>query len=733
MTDQSLSTDQAIASYEYDSVDEETTIEFDRVELDDERGKGIIEEYNEAISDEHKNENFRKDGLSGICPTVGMEFDSVDEAYNFYNQYAGKVGFSVRKYSTSKSHRTNEINGRSYCCSRQGARDSRCKPIEECLRKSKQTNLRTGCKAMMCIRKRKEDKWVISRIVEEHNHKLAGVNERHKLRSIKRIASDQRDMLQKMQQAGLRSDLMTTFMNLEGRGSSISSGVIGGEVRKFLSIKQQRELIEGDIEAILHYFECQQIENPAFFHSIQVDSEGQMTNFFWTDARARIDYHYFGDVVYLGSSYGISICGLPFVPILGINHHSQAVLFGAALLYTESEESLEWVIKTWMMSMNGKQPKVILTDQDSTVEEVIKRVLPGTHHKYSVCHISECFTKKLPQIIHANKNFCHDFNNCLHNYETIEEFECNWLAMIKMYNIENDSWLMELFEKREKWAPIYFSGIFCGPKPTSQHRDVFSSFFSGYLKINTNLLEFLKQYESAVIARREVEKEEDFETNHKIRVLRSSMEIEKDAANVYTRSIFLKFQNELFEGLSHRHKKIEEKGTMSTYHLWKLGHEQAAYTVYFNCLDSSANCSCQLFESAGYLCKHILKIFVVEDVQNLLPQYILRRWTKDAKIGPLVTDEDEETQSIRNKAVSVRYNKLCQEALNVAAKGATSVEAYMVAINGLHNTLNEVETMIRCGTLRPIEQNKVDETGHSYKGSSRSCSDASNNALIQLI
>ena len=38
----------------------------------------------------------------GITPEVGMNFESEEEAFEMYNTYAGKVGFSVRKSNTKR-------------------------------------------------------------------------------------------------------------------------------------------------------------------------------------------------------------------------------------------------------------------------------------------------------------------------------------------------------------------------------------------------------------------------------------------------------------------------------------------------------------------------------------------------------------------------------------------------------------------------------------------------------
>ncbi|KAF9607383.1 hypothetical protein IFM89_034149 [Coptis chinensis] len=103
----------------------------------------------------------------------------------------------------------------------------------------------------------------------------------------------------------------------------------------------------------------------------------------------------------------------------------------------------------------------------------------------------------------------------------------------------------------------------------------------------------------AVIARREVENDEDYESNYRNRLLRFSMVIEKEAADVYTKEIFASFHKELLDGFSYRQKKVEEIGSMSTFHVWREEHEQAFRTVTLDSSDNSVRCSCLLFEFAG--------------------------------------------------------------------------------------------------------------------------------------
>ncbi|KAK7266275.1 hypothetical protein RIF29_18917 [Crotalaria pallida] len=44
-----------------------------------------------------------------LVPCVGMEFETEDHAYKFYNMYAGFTGFSIRKYWRKKSKLDKEI------------------------------------------------------------------------------------------------------------------------------------------------------------------------------------------------------------------------------------------------------------------------------------------------------------------------------------------------------------------------------------------------------------------------------------------------------------------------------------------------------------------------------------------------------------------------------------------------------------------------------------------------
>jgi zinc finger SWIM domain-containing protein 3 len=55
-----------------------------------------------------------------MIPKIGMKFNSEQDAYDSYNSYARKIGFSVRRSSCHYVESSKIIKSRTFCCSHQG-------------------------------------------------------------------------------------------------------------------------------------------------------------------------------------------------------------------------------------------------------------------------------------------------------------------------------------------------------------------------------------------------------------------------------------------------------------------------------------------------------------------------------------------------------------------------------------------------------------------------------------
>ncbi|WCJ18192.1 hypothetical protein M5689_000564 [Euphorbia peplus] len=121
-----------------------------------------------------------------------------EEAYNLYNSYAIKIGFSVRK-SKKRPSVDGKIRQRELCCAKQGEMQDKDLSVQQ--RQSLVT--RTGCEAM--IRFTIEgDGWKVTSFVPTHNQELALPSEIHMLRSNRKLTSSKTNVIDSMVDAGLK-------------------------------------------------------------------------------------------------------------------------------------------------------------------------------------------------------------------------------------------------------------------------------------------------------------------------------------------------------------------------------------------------------------------------------------------------------------------------------------------------------------------------------------------------
>ena len=110
-------------------------------------------------------------GAESFEPYTGMNFLSLDDARDFYYEYAKRTGFTIRTNRVRHSLKNMTIIGRDFVCSREGFRSSK-----HTLRKDRvlppRPVTREGCKAMIRLAVREGEKWVVTKFVREHNHKL---------------------------------------------------------------------------------------------------------------------------------------------------------------------------------------------------------------------------------------------------------------------------------------------------------------------------------------------------------------------------------------------------------------------------------------------------------------------------------------------------------------------------------------------------------------------------------
>ncbi|KAL9666576.1 hypothetical protein QQ045_000911 [Rhodiola kirilowii] len=161
-------------------------------------------------------------------------------------------------------------------------------------------------------------------------------------------------------------------------------------------------------------------ENPFFYYDLQLDSEEQITNIFWADARIRIDYGLFGDVISFDTTYLTNKESRPFGVFIGLNHHRSTVIFGAAILYDETIASFEWLFESFLNCHSQRHPRTIFTDQDAAMMKALHNVMHDTYHGLCTFHIMQNGIRHLGNLMKDGSSFLSHFQKSAYNVFTIK-------------------------------------------------------------------------------------------------------------------------------------------------------------------------------------------------------------------------------------------------------------------------------------------------------------------------
>nr|XP_011462637.1 PREDICTED: protein FAR1-RELATED SEQUENCE 5-like [Fragaria vesca subsp. vesca] len=188
-------------------------------------------------------------------------------------------------------------------------------------------------------------------------------------------------------------------------------------------LDQQRRTspFESDFEGALSYMRALAAKDPHFICRFTTDLEDRLVDIFWRDGHSFVDYQCYGDVLIFDSTYKTNVYNRPLVLFVGSNHHRDSIIFGAALISDETEETYTWLLRTFLESMNWKMPKAVLTDSDEAMRKAIETVMPEARHRLCIWHIGKnAFTHlKSEEKLKA-------LNRCVRKYQTVEQFERLW-------------------------------------------------------------------------------------------------------------------------------------------------------------------------------------------------------------------------------------------------------------------------------------------------------------------
>nr|XP_027122182.1 protein FAR1-RELATED SEQUENCE 5-like [Coffea arabica] len=150
-------------------------------------------------------------------PELGMEFNSEEDAYKFYNKYAFKMGFSVRKDYLNKD-KDGVTTSRRYSC----------------------------CKEERTMKYRVHD------LVLEHNHELHIAQCAHMMPSQRKVSVAQGFQAEISEDAGLSLKQSHELMGKEAGGMG-NVGYTREDLKRYLRTRRERSLKYGEAGMLIDY------------------------------------------------------------------------------------------------------------------------------------------------------------------------------------------------------------------------------------------------------------------------------------------------------------------------------------------------------------------------------------------------------------------------------------------------------------------------------------------------
>ncbi|XP_027103038.1 protein FAR1-RELATED SEQUENCE 5-like [Coffea arabica] len=256
-------------------------------------------------------------------PELGMEFNSDEDAYKFYNKYALKMSFSVSKNYLNKDKDSVTTSRRYSCCKKGVKRKYEGDVMPK--RTRAPTKIGYGVK-MVIVLFRGTMKYRVHDLVLEHNYELHIAQCSHMMPSQRKVSETQRFQIEISEDAGFSLKQSHELMGKEAGGMG-NVGYTRDDLKRYLRTRREMSLKYGEVGSMLNYFQEQTLENPSFFHVVQLDCEEQTTNILWADTGMLIDYNFFGDVITFDTIYKTNKEYRPLGVFVGFNQYKQIVIF----------------------------------------------------------------------------------------------------------------------------------------------------------------------------------------------------------------------------------------------------------------------------------------------------------------------------------------------------------------------------------------------------------------------
>nr|XP_051229828.1 protein FAR1-RELATED SEQUENCE 5-like [Lolium perenne] len=612
-------------------------------------------------------------------PTVGMEFDSKDDAFFF---------FAVCRDDTY---------------------------VDSALRQRRTSRIvQTKCKVRMFV-KEYRGKWSISNVRLEHNHNLAPSEWIVRfMKCHESMSASDKTLIHILQETRVPPrNIMKIFRKTRGsfRAVPFDTKNLENELAK-----ERKKIKNRDIEELLLLFKETREKMPGFRHSLDVDSDNRVKSIFWTDQIGRANYSKFGQFVSFDTTFSTNQYGMPFAPILGVDNYGKTVVFGVGLLEDERADTFKWLFEEFLSAMDNKHPETIITDQDVAMRIAISEALPYTVHRFCNFHISKNLDDKLSLFFAVRGTLKEELRAVIRNSFTPEEFENSWHDLLERHNALGEPHLDRIYDIRAQWVPAYFKERFFPFTSSTGRSESTNSLFKHYVKRKDSIATFFKEY---IIIQEK--KQSDLDRLREKSEFKESVNwgfnpLEREAMKIYTDPIYGKFAEELRKGTAYNVEVVEEK---RLYRVIRVANYRNAefpkliYMVTISSDDDVYRCSCSKMARDGIHCCHVMRVASHIGLTELPVSFINPRWTTAAGIEVARLTERRSNTASQNTHLAVRHAIEMSKISHILSTVCTDDRSYDLFAEGVAELKKAIckDAMERLQTKEKVtrKRKKVDD------------------------
>ncbi|KAE8695374.1 hypothetical protein F3Y22_tig00110717pilonHSYRG00005 [Hibiscus syriacus] len=526
---------------------------------------------------------------------------------------------------------------------------------------------RTGCKARVVVTTTNtNDQWVISKSDQKHNHALCTPAMTPFMRSNRAVSKADIDEATTLKEVGIGTSQVMNYLTQQAGGYH-NVGFTHKDLYNALQRGKAKEIVDGDVNALIAYFDYKKHDDPGFFMTYSVDESGALYNLIWSDSISRSDYTCFGDVIAFDTTYKDNLYGRPIMPIVGVNHHHNTIVFATAIIADEMSQSFEWVLQNFLEAMMNKSPISVVTDGDRAMHRAIKSIIPYDKHRLSA------------------------FSKCMASWWTTKEFDIQWRSVVSEFNVQKHPWVIEKGNTQHLWAQAYLTGHFFVNIHSTQRCESMNASLAIALKHKKTYLDVVHAIEDGISRMRMNELKADYLSSHtKPFQITKLVDLESHAASIFTRESFRVFQDELIRETLYRIEAEIKSLSYECQHyiLSKYAEKNRKFEISFDSRTKTLICYCKKFETVGLSCRHQLHILKHLDYTYFPGTLIQSRWTNDAKASaPSYVDlnvSPEVMQMARFAALHSTSSRLCY----IASK---TDESFKTARDEMKKLIEELE------------------------------------------